>query len=93
MRLDPHFGMLPLGAFEHYGDRRIRLHGGGGIPIVDDVLDAAEDLKDTAVDIVDGGATRCWFGESIFRRLFTWVKDPYNGDPPATPEPVTGEKP
>lgn len=57
MRLDPHFGMLPLGAFEHYGDRRIRLHGGGGIPIVDDVLDAAEDLKDTAVDIVDGGAT------------------------------------
>lgn len=57
MRLDPHFGMLPLGAFEHYGDRKIRLHGGDGIPIVDDVLEAADDLKDSAVDIIDDGAS------------------------------------
>lgn len=57
MRLDPHFGMLPIGAFEHYGNRRIRLHGGTGIPIVDDVLEAADDLKDSAVDIIDDGAS------------------------------------
>ena len=53
MRLDPHFGMLPVGAFEHCGDRRIRLHGGGGIPIVSDVFEIAEDIAGGAADIVD----------------------------------------
>lgn len=54
MKLDPHFGMLPIGAFEHIGDRRIRLHGGGGgIPIVSDVVDVVEDIAGGAVDIVD----------------------------------------
>ena len=54
MRLDPHFGMYPEDAFKHCGDRRIRLHGGGGgIPIVSDVFDAVEDIAGGAVDIVD----------------------------------------
>ena len=54
MRLDPHFGMYPEDAFKHCGDRRIRLHGGGGgIPIVSDVFDAVEDIASGAVDIVD----------------------------------------
>ena len=54
MRLDPHFGMLPLGAFEHCGDRRIRLHGGGGyIPIVSDVVDIVQDIGGSVVDVID----------------------------------------
>ena len=54
MRLDPHFGMLPLGAFEHCGDRRIRPHGGGGyIPIVSDVVDIVQDIGGSVVDVID----------------------------------------
>jgi hypothetical protein len=54
MRLDPHFGMLPLGAFKHYGDRRIRLHGGGGgIPVLDDMADTAVDTFNAFTDSVD----------------------------------------
>lgn len=44
MRYHAHLGELPLGAFEHCGDGKIKPQGGGGIPIVSDVLDAGGDL-------------------------------------------------
>jgi hypothetical protein len=43
--------MLPLGAFEHYGNGRIKLYGGGdggGIPIVSDIVDTVSDVFDKA---------------------------------------------
>jgi len=42
--------MLPLGAFEHYGNGRIKLYGGGGggIPIVSDIVDVVSDTFDKA---------------------------------------------
>lgn len=46
---------LPLNAFQHCGDRRIKPQG-GGIPIVSDVVDAVGDVVgdvvDTVVDVV-----------------------------------------
>lgn len=66
MKLDPHFGMLPLGAFKHCGDRRIQLHGGGN-PLQEawdeaeetaqDTFDSANDLVSGAADIVDDAAS------------------------------------
>ena len=44
MRYHAHLGMLPLGAFEHCGDKRIKPQGGGGIPIVSDVIDVVSDI-------------------------------------------------
>lgn len=41
MKLDAHYGMLPMGAFEHCGDRRIRLHGGGGF--IGDIVSSVAD--------------------------------------------------
>ena len=47
---------LPLGAFEHVGDRKIRPQG-GGIPIVSDVVDFVGDavggVVDAVVDVVN----------------------------------------
>ena len=42
--------MLPLGAFEHYGNGKIKLYGGGGggIPIVSDIVDVVSDTFDKA---------------------------------------------
>jgi hypothetical protein len=50
---------LPLEAFKHVGDRRIKPQGGGGgIPVVSDVADAVSDVAssvvDTASDVVGG---------------------------------------
>jgi hypothetical protein len=45
---------LPMGAFEHVGDRRIRPQGGGGIPIVSDVVDFVGDVVGGVVDGVVG---------------------------------------
>lgn len=57
MRLDAHFGMLPMGAFEHCGDRKIKPQGGGGIPIVSDVVDivgdVVEGVGDLGQDVID----------------------------------------
>lgn len=47
------FPDLPIEAFKHVGDRRIKPQGGGGIPIVSDVFDAAGDVVEGAMDIVD----------------------------------------
>jgi hypothetical protein len=44
MRYHAHFGELPLGAFEHCGDKKIKPQGGGGIPIVSDVVDIGGDI-------------------------------------------------
>lgn len=44
---------LPIDAFKHFGDRRIRPQGGGGsIPIVSDVIDAGGDLVNSAANAV-----------------------------------------
>ena len=44
---------LPIYAFRHVGDRKIQPQGGGGgIPIVSDVLDAGEDLVSSVSDAV-----------------------------------------
>lgn len=52
---------LPLEAFKHVGDRRIKPQGGGGgIPVVSDVADAVGDVAggvvDAASDVVGGAA-------------------------------------
>jgi hypothetical protein len=40
--------MLPLGAFEHYGNGRIKLYGGSNIPVVSDVVNVVSDTFDKA---------------------------------------------
>lgn len=53
MRLNAHFGELPSGAFQHCGDRKIKLQGGGG-GFIDDVVDAVVDpVKDAGSWIDD----------------------------------------
>jgi hypothetical protein len=48
---------LPLDAFKHFGDRRIRPQGGGGgIPIVSDVVNVVSDVGQSAVDVVNDAA-------------------------------------
>lgn len=44
------FPDLPLEAFKHVGDGRIKPQGGGGIPIVSDVFEAATDIIDSVVE-------------------------------------------
>jgi hypothetical protein len=47
--------MLPLGAFEHCGDRRIKLYGGGGSwNPVNIVEDAFSSVGDAVSDVVEG---------------------------------------
>jgi len=44
---------LPILAFRHVGDRKIQPQGGGGgIPIVSDVIDAGSDLVSSASDVL-----------------------------------------
>jgi len=56
MRYHAHLGELPLGAFEHCGDGKIKPQG-GGIPIVSDVVDfvggAVEDVGGFVGDAVE----------------------------------------
>jgi hypothetical protein len=53
MRLHPHLGELPSGAFQHCGDRKIKLQGGGG-GFIDDIVDSITDpLKDAGSWIDD----------------------------------------
>jgi hypothetical protein len=70
MRYHAHFGELPLGAFEHCGDKKIKPQGGGGVPIVSDVVDVVSDvggdILDFGGDVVKGVGD---FGEAL-------VKDP-----------------
>ena len=47
---------LPVDAFKHFGDRKIRPQGGGGgIPIVSDVVNAVSDAGQGVVNTVTGG--------------------------------------
>lgn len=49
---------LPIGAFEHCGDRRIRLYGGGGgIPVVSDVVNAVSDAVSSVGNAVSGAVS------------------------------------
>ena len=43
---------LPIDAFKHVGDRKIRPQGGGSIPIVSDIVDAGGDLVNSAAKAV-----------------------------------------
>lgn len=58
MRLHAHFGELPIEGFKHCGDGKIKPQGGGGIPIVSDVVDfvgdAVGDVGDFVGDTVGG---------------------------------------
>ena len=48
---------LPLDAFKHVGDRKIRPQGGGGgIPIVSDVVNVVSDIGQGAIDTVNDAA-------------------------------------
>jgi hypothetical protein len=72
MRLDAHFGVLPLGAFVHCGDKRIKPQGGGGfvgdivggaVDIVGDVVGGVGDVVSDAVDVVkDAGS---WVDDKV----------------------------
>lgn len=70
MRYNAHFGVLPLGAFEHCGDGKIKPHGGGSIPIVSDVVDIVGDVVEDVGDFV--GDTVEGVGDSIG----AFVEDP-----------------
>lgn len=48
--------MLPLGAFEHYGNGKIKLYGGSDIPIVSDVGDFLENTASSVGDFVENTA-------------------------------------
>jgi hypothetical protein len=53
MRLNAHFGELPSGAFQHCGDRKIKLQGGGG-GFIDNIVDTVTDpIKDAGSWIDD----------------------------------------
>ena len=43
---------LPINAFKHVGDRKIRPQGGGDIPVVSDVIDAGGSLINSAANTV-----------------------------------------
>lgn len=53
MRYHAHFGELPLEGFKHCGDKRIKPQGGGGIPIVSDVVDIGGDILGGIGDVVE----------------------------------------
>lgn len=44
---------LPIDAFKHIGDRKIRPQGGGSIPVVSDVIDGAGDLINQGAKAVE----------------------------------------
>lgn len=84
MRLHAHFGMLPLGAFEHCGDKRIKPQGGGGFvgDIVDTVGDVVGGVGDVVGDVVD-----------VVKDAGSWVDDKVNEEIPGgwyTVAAVTG---
>lgn len=88
MKLDAHYGMLPLGAFEHCGDKRIKLQGGGGFigDIVGGVGDIVGDVVGGVGDIV-GGAVEA-VGDAG-----SWIDDKVNEEIPGgwyTVAAVTG---
>lgn len=68
MRLHAHFGMLPLGAFEHCGDKRIKPQGGGGFvgDIVDTVGDVVGDVVDFGGDVIESvGDAGSWIDDKV----------------------------
>lgn len=77
MRLNAHFGELPSGAFQHCGDRKIKLQGGGG-GFIDNIVDTVADpVKDFGSDIV--GATQAFIDDP---KDFTSNLIEYAGDNP-----------
>jgi len=77
MRLHPHLGELPLEGFKHCGDKKIKPQGGGGIPIVSDVVDIGGDLLGGAADVI--GDVGSFVGDTVGGVVDTvgaFVKDP-----------------
>lgn len=76
-------GMLPLGAFEHCGDRKIKLYGGSDIPVVSDVTNAVGDVFDKAdnwteavgedLSKIDPGPAIGDIGESIDKNVIQQI--------------------
>jgi len=65
MRLNAHFGELPSGAFQHCGDKKIKLQGGGGgfiDNIVDAVVDPVKDAGSWIDDKVNEEIPMGWLG-------------------------------
>jgi hypothetical protein len=77
MKLDAHYGMLPLGAFEHCGDKRIKPQGGGGF--IGDIVDTVGDVVGGAVDIVDDAVD--WVDETV-QDAGQWIDDKVNEEIP-----------
>jgi hypothetical protein len=72
MRLDAHFGVLPLGAFVHCGDKRIKPQGGGGFigdivgGAVDIVGDVVGGVGDAVGDVVEAvGDAGSWIDDKV----------------------------
>lgn len=77
MRLHAHFGELPIEGFKHCGDRKIKPQGGGGIPIVSDVVDVVGDVVSGVGDVVSDvggfvGDTVSGVGDTVG----AFIKDP-----------------
>lgn len=70
MRYHAHFGELPLEGFKHCGDGKIKPQGGGGIPIVSDVVDFATDAVSDVGSFI--GDTVSGVGETVG----AFIKDP-----------------
>jgi hypothetical protein len=84
MKLNAHFGMLPVGAFEHCGDKRIKPQGGGGF--VGDIVDTVGDVVGGVGDVV-GDAVE-FVGDAG-----SWIDDKVNEEIPGgwyTVAAVTG---
>jgi hypothetical protein len=70
--------MLPLGAFEHYGNRHIKLYGGGGswnpIEIVENTVSSVGDvIGDVAQGIGDAGSD---INEFVKEEIPGWLDTP-----------------
>jgi hypothetical protein len=88
MKLDAHYGMLPLGAFEHCGDKRIKPQGGGGFigDIVGGAVDIVGDVVGGVGDVVSGAV-------DVVKDAGSWVDDKVNEEIPGgwyTVAAVTG---
>lgn len=77
MRLHAHFGMLPLGAFEHCGDKRIKPQGGGGF-----VGDIVGGVADVVGDVVGGVGDVVGDVVDVVKDAGSWIDDKVNEEIP-----------
>lgn len=77
MRYHAHFGELPIEGFKHCGDKKIKPQGGGGIPIVSDVVDVVEDVAGGVGDVI--GDVGGFVGDTVSgvgNTVGAFIKDP-----------------